>query len=47
MPAGEAGLSGELAAVIVRVHSQELLVDLVIEPGATTAVRPHSLFTSI
>ncbi|KAK9918746.1 hypothetical protein WJX75_006516 [Coccomyxa subellipsoidea] len=32
---GEAGRSGELAAIIVRVHSQELLVDLVVDPGAT------------
>ena len=35
---GEAGRSGELAAVIVRVHSQELLVDLVADPGATHPV---------
>ena len=42
--AGNAGRSGELAAVIVRVHSQELLVDLVRDPGTTHPVR-RSLYT--
>jgi hypothetical protein len=42
--AGRAGASGEIAAVMVRVHAQELLVDLVVDPGSTRLVRlPASL----
>ncbi|BDA49200.1 probable serine/threonine-protein kinase SIS8 [Coccomyxa sp. Obi] len=44
---GNAGRSGELAAVIVRVHSQELLVDLVRDPGTTHPITLESSLSAL
>ncbi|CAL8464074.1 g3609 [Coccomyxa elongata] len=44
---GNAGRSGELAAVVVRVHSQELLVDLVRDPGTTHPITVESSLSAL